>query len=231
MKTPAVPVFAARPAGLLGVDVSAYQQPALLSYDAMALDGVVWSYARACEGIDPDLSYADHARGFRGAGILTGGYCFARARHSAEKEADGFLRSLASMPGDLPPVLDLERGGAADNLPPAALLEWVHTFFDRLRAALGREPWLYGGPGFLDAALPRDHDLGSVGLWVADYNPSLLLPTGWPSALAWQFTERGHVAGIPSPSDCSVWLGSLDDLRASVLPPLGPPAAAACDGP
>ncbi len=208
------------PAGIPGVDVSSRQPSARTAWPAIAASGVRWGMVRAAEGTTPDEAYQTHRDAARAVGLATGAYQFARARHPAGDEADLFLQQLGDDPLALPPTLDLERGGAADQLPPSALLDWVHAWLERVGEATGVRPWLYAGPGFVAQALPASHDLGGWPLWCAAYTEQLLLPRGWNSAAAWQYSGTGRVPGYPGDADRSVYLGSADELARAAGAPL-----------
>lgn len=197
------------PAGIPGVDVSSNQDPVLCDYEALARSGVRWAYVRIGDGINLDATFRRHTDGMRAAGIATGGYQFARCRHPAADEADLVLAQVGSDAWGLAPALDLEEGGPADRLSPSAMVDWVHAWLERVGAGFGVQPIIYGACGFLDAALPRSHDLGSYGLWCAHYGVARpTLPRGWDSALAWQWSGTERVPGLPRVNDCSVWLGT-----------------------
>jgi GH25 family lysozyme M1 (1,4-beta-N-acetylmuramidase) len=209
------------PAGIPFVDLSSHQAPARTDWAAIAASGVRHAYLRACEGKDADTAYAAHRDAARAAGVLVGAYAFWRPRHSPELGVRALLDVAGAEAGsdwDLPLVIDLEAEAAADLLTPDLLERHVEAGLLELQARAG-SPLLYTGPGFVGAHLPRAHGLGRWPLWCAAYTSRLLLPRGWSSAVAWQWTGSGVVPGYPGPADRSVWLleqGELDALVAGV---------------
>jgi GH25 family lysozyme M1 (1,4-beta-N-acetylmuramidase) len=119
---------------------------------------------------------------------------------------------------DLPLALDVEEQ-AHDPLGGVSAPEYA----DRVRACLdemvsegNRRPLMYCSPGFL-ARLP-DRDFASVAdLWVADYNPHLLLPHGFTTWRIWQTSGNRKIAGTEMDDD--VFNGSEDELRAWCIYP------------
>jgi lysozyme len=203
------------PPGRRFVDVSSHQRPSQTDWRAIAASGVGEVYIRACEGQDPDTTYQLHRDGARAAGLRVGAYTYWRPRHSARHLVNVFLDVIGDT-WDLPPVIDLEEEHApADQLPPTDLEHHVNTGLVELRLRTGCDPLLYTGPGFVASRLPADHQLGRWGLWCAAYRPTLLLPRGWSSAVAWQWTGSGRVPGYPGPADVNVWLSVVPCERAT----------------
>ena len=64
---------------------------------------------------------------------------------SAIKQANHFLAVAAPQPGELPPVLDLEKTG---NLSKQRLLAWTLAWLGQIDARTGVEPFLYTSPLF-----------------------------------------------------------------------------------
>ena len=84
---------------------------------------------------------------------MFGAYHFARpagkslagVTASAIKQANHFLAVAGPQPGELPPVLDLEKTG---NLSKQRLLAWTLAWLGQIDARTGVEPFLYTSPLF-----------------------------------------------------------------------------------
>jgi GH25 family lysozyme M1 (1,4-beta-N-acetylmuramidase) len=203
-----VPTLTSPPPGRPFVDLSSHQDPRRTDWHAIAASGVREAYLRAAEGKDPDTAYQAHRDAARAAGVKVGAYSFWRPRHAAMRLVDVFL-SVIGDDWDLPPVIDLEAEAPVDLLTPELLEAHVDAGLVELQERAGVEPLLYAGPGFVAAHLPRGHQLGRWGLWCAAYTSRLLLPRGWSTAVAWQWTGAGVVPGYPGPAGRSVWLGEV----------------------
>ncbi len=125
-------------------------------------------------------------------GMDRGAYHFFTATSSAEEQARAFLKSYPGA-GELPPVLDLERGinGSAPRVEEA--LRWIEI----IREHLGVMPMIYCSPAFADAHSFGEHEeLAECDLWVAHYGVDHpRVPRPWSSWRAWQ-RGTGRVAGI-----------------------------------
>lgn len=207
------------PPGMGFVDLSSHQAPGKVDWEAIRSSGVRHAYLRCAEGKDADSAYKAHRYAARQAGLLVGAYTFWRPRHSYALLVDAFCAFAGRRAGtdwDLPPVVDLESEDAPDQLLPADLEHHVNSGMVEIRMRTGVDPILYCGPGFVASKLPADHQLGRWGLWCAAYTDRLILPRGWSSAIAWQWTGTGAVPGYPGPADRSVWMIDEDEIAALV---------------
>lgn len=146
-------------------------------------DGLRWLYVKATEGtVVVDAEHDNTVAVARALGIPVGSYHFAHPEvGDAASEARAFLQVADVRPGDLAPMLDLERTG---GLTRKQLTTWVGTFADVVEARAGVRPVIYT-PFDLDST----HGLR---LWVARYSsdnrwPNVPAPwTGWD---LWQHTD------------------------------------------
>ena len=137
------------------------------------------------------------------AGIVFGAYHFARPDlhpFNPVPEADHFVDTAQPAPGNIIPVLDLERSG---DLTPAQLTDWVLQWLGQVTARTGVRPIVYTSPnGWKDrmADATAIADAGYTVLWVAHWNVAApTLPAndwqgnGWK---IWQHSNCGDVPGI-----------------------------------
>ena len=160
--------------------------------------------------------YRHNAPAAKAAGIRVGGYHFLTTgipSSTPKEEAEFFLSRLQLAPGDLLPACDFEQE------PPDATQ--ALAFLRLVQQRLGIKPILYVGSNFLDRALSgatsaETQALRRFPLWFADYGPDdgnnhgVRHDTHGFKVVAHQFTSKGKIAGVKSPTD-------LDKLIAPTL--------------
>ncbi len=148
------------------------------------------------------------------AGIVVGAYHFARPDlhpFNPIPEADHFVDTAQVAPGNIVPVLDLERSG---DLSATQLTDWVLQWLDEVTARTGVRPMVYTSPnGWRDrmADTTAIADAGYTLLWIAHWNvASPTLPAndwqgnGWR---IWQYSDCGDVPGIDGCVDLDYFNG------------------------
>ncbi|MGZ5297483.1 MAG: GH25 family lysozyme [Actinomycetota bacterium] len=210
------------PDSLPGIDVSHHQNA--IDWTQVAGSGVRFAIAKASEGtgyVDPLFS-TNRAEAMA-AGIVFGAYHFARPDlhpFNPIPEADHFVDTAQLAPGNIVPVLDLERSG---DLTPAALTDWVLQWLGEVTARTGVRPMVYTSPnGWGDrmADTTAIADAGYTVLWIAHWNvASPTLPAndwqgnGWK---IWQYSNCGDVPGIGGCVDLDFFNGL--DFATIIIP-------------
>ncbi|MEM6990164.1 MAG: GH25 family lysozyme [Myxococcota bacterium] len=196
---------------LRGIDVSYYQDT--INWDAVAADGVVFALIRVSHSLqffDPqfDANWANA----RAAGIHAGVYQYFEPDEDPIAQADLLLDSMGPlMPGDLPPVIDVE---TTAGLGPAAVEASVLAWVEHVENELGVRPIIYTGPYFWQDNVGSDA-FGDYPLWIAHYGTDCpLTPTPWAKWDFHQFTDSGSANGVPGNVDTNTFNGSLEDLLA-----------------
>ena len=195
-----------------GLDVSNFQ--GTINWGKVAKAGYRFVFGKATEGTTyNDKTYTKNRNGSEAAGLVFGGYHFARpagatmaaATASAINQANHFLSIAGPQPGELPPVLDLEVTG---SLPKQRLLAWTLAWLGQIDARTGVEPFLYTSPLFWKNHLGDSTAAAAAGtrLWIAHWTSS-----GKPAVPAqnwngggwkfWQWTDCVAVPGIKHCSD------------------------------
>jgi lysozyme len=192
----------------LGMDVSHYQGS--VDWEEVRNAGLSFAFAKATEGIDwADPYFTANWEGIKQAGLLRGAYHFFEPDDDAGKQAEWFLATVHLEPGDLPPVLDVEKTAKAGN---AALWSGVEAWLAQVQSKSGFRPMLYLSPSFWN-----DHDppssLTAYPLWAAEYSSQLTLPKGWACWHFWQYSQSGTVAG-KGPYDVDRFNGTAEQLAA-----------------
>lgn len=198
---------------LEGVDTSHHN--AAVNWTTLQANGVRFAFIKATDGKDYlDPAFADTFRAAREAGVVRGAYHFYETDDDGAAQAEWFIRNVDLQPGDLPPVVDIERiTGPVDG----DLDTQFQTFLSTLQAHYGQPAIIYTGPNFWDHSMRAhfpDHPL-----WVAQYGVSApTLPDGWSAWTFWQYTETWQPPGTVAPIDGSYFNGDAASLQALVVP-------------
>ncbi|HEX9123681.1 MAG TPA: GH25 family lysozyme [Actinomycetota bacterium] len=218
-------VAAAVPPGAVpGIDVSHHQD--VIDWAQVAASGQRFVIAKATEGLGyVDPMYSTNRAGATAAGLVFGAYHFARPDlhpNNPLGEADHFVDTAQLGPGNIIPVLDLERSG---DLTQADLTQWILAWLGEVTARTGVRPMVYTSPnGWANRTgdTTAVADAGYTVLWVAHW--SVTEPTvpandwqgnGWTF---WQYTDCGSVPGIQGCVDLD-WYESSDFTPVTIPSP------------
>ena len=215
-----------------GVDVSYYD--GTIDWTQVYGAGKRFAIIRVSDGtgfIDPQFP-ANWAHA-RAAGILRAPYQFFRASEDPAAQANLLLTQVQMaggfLPGDLPPVMDME---TQDGQPNATVLANMRTWFGVLEAARGRPPIIYTSARVW-TLLGNPTGFDQYPLWDANWGVTCPnLPPIWSTWTFWQSSATGVVPGISNSSmtDLDSFNGTLDDLKA-FAGAMSPPAdGGATDG-
>ncbi len=209
------PNFTSGPAG---IDVSHYQGS--INWSSVKGAGIAWAYIKATEGTtykDPTFS-ANYLNAYN-AGVIRGAYHFAQpGSSSGASQATYFAANGGAWSADnltLPGMLDLE--GGCYGLSAASMQSWILDFYNTYKAKTGRDVVIYtsaswwnsctGGWSGMSARSPLD-----AASWTSAADPTI--PTGFPYATMWQYTDAGSVSGISGAVDRDRFGGSASRLLA-----------------
>jgi lysozyme len=199
-----------------GIDVSRYQQTISwkLVKDMQVRDiRLQFAFIKATEGnnlVDP--YFGRNWKKAKEAGIVRGAYHFFNSRKDGKSQARSFINAVKLESGDLPPVLDVEKGW---NLPKAKIQQEVKAWLDAVEAAYGVKPILYTYVTFYEKYLKGAFD--DYPLWIAHYDQpgSPRIGRAWHF---WQHSEEGRVNGIATKVDFNVFNGGTADFGALLVP-------------
>ena len=209
------PVF---PAGfdVHGIDISHYQEEIdweQLRNASLDTAPVSFVFIKATEGMtlldeNFNLNFYEAKRNH----LIRGAYHFFLPNVDAAQQARFFLKQVHLEPGDLPPVLDVEKAG---NLSTEQLQRAVKKWLDIVEQAYGVKPIIYTGYKFkLQHLNTRTFD--AYPYWIAHYYVKELAYKGTWSF--WQHTDCGRVKGIKGNVDCNIFNGSMEELMRLVIP-------------
>ncbi|MFD2008679.1 GH25 family lysozyme [Streptomyces narbonensis] len=218
-----------RPAGYAvdGVDTSVYQHPggAAIDWSGLRAEGVEFATVKATRGLNVTDPYlATDLEAARRAGLAVAPYHFytAATAPTGPAQADRFIAAVRATgytghrPGDLPPVLDLERmDDGTGRCPVHGSVADVTAWLNKVETAFGRKPVIYTQKSFLDDCMGSTTAFAGYGLQLADYRRSITrppLPAGSASWLMWQYTESALFDAIRAPVNADVFNGTRADL-------------------
>lgn len=170
-------------------------------------------FMKASEG--GDFSDTTFTRNFdlaRRHGFIRGAYHFFNPKTDAARQAAFFIRSVKLEPGDLPPVLDIEKVGDDER----ELRKGVKTWLRLIERHYHVKPILYASYKFKERYL-NDSIFDTYPYWIAHYYVDSVRYEGeWKF---WQHTDGGTLPGIREQVDLNVFNGTLDELkRMTILP-------------
>ena len=120
------------------------------------------------------------------------------------EEADYFCTTIQALPPYEFLVVDLEQ---ESKLSQADYAIWLQSFLEHVYGRTSTQCIIYTYADYLNRMLPDNHAFGQYRLWIANYsakaNPPI--PKGFTNWFMWQFNEKGTVAGIETPVDCSIF--------------------------
>jgi lysozyme len=195
-----------------GIDVSEYDTA--VDWPTAKAAGIDFAFMRVSDGIAyPDTSFAGYWSGSLAAGVIRGAYQYFRPDVDPVAQADLLATSMGTLlPGDLPPVLDLE---VADGVSTTGVVTAVNAWIAEVEAKTGRTPIIYAGL-YSWPELTGGADETQYPLWIAQYTTGACpdIPAPWTQWLFWQHSDTGVVDGVTSSQlDLDVFSGTLEQLE------------------
>ena len=194
-----------------GLDVSNYQ--GTINWTKVANAGYRFAFGKATEGTSyNDKTYTTNRNGSEAAGLVFGAYHFARpggksfaaSTAGAIRQANHFLAIAQPQPGELPPVLDLEKTG---SLSKQRLLGWTLAWLGQIYARTGVEPFVYTSPLFWKGSLGDSTApaAGGTPLWVAHWTAKSKpnVPAQNWDGNGWKFWQWTNCISVPGIKHCS----------------------------
>jgi len=194
-----------------GIDVSAYQGN--IDWKLVASHQVQFAFIKATEGVTlRDPRFQRNWHNAHEAGIVRGAYHYFQPNYSSAKQANLFARTVPLLPGDLPPVLDVE---APEFHDVALMRRNVATWLRLMERHYGVRPILYSNYSFYQRHLAGHFD--KYPLWLAHYEvASPRLPKEkW---IIWQHSDESYVPGIRGTVDFNVFQGNFQNLLSLRIP-------------
>ena len=193
-----------------GIDISHYQGDVnwkLLEWTRQGQFPVSFIFMKATEGGDfADDKFVANFDSARAHGFIRGAYHFYNPKTDANKQADFFIHSVKLEPGDLPPVLDIEKKSRDVKKLQDDLKIWLR----KVENHYGVKPIIYASYKFKTKYL-NDSVFDSYPYWIAHYYVDSVRYQGeWKF---WQHTDVGTLPGIDEEVDLNVFNGSLSEMK------------------
>ena len=198
-----------------GIDISHYQGDIDWKRLAQTRQGrfpVQFIFMKATEGGDyADKKFVENFDSAKGHGFIRGAYHFYNPKTDADKQADFFINTVKLEPGDLPPVLDIEKKSRDVKKLQDDLKIWLR----KVENHYGVKPIIYASYKFKTRYL-SDSVFNSYPYWIAHYYVDSVRYQGeWKF---WQHTDVGTLPGIDEKVDLNVFNGSKNELDAFCIP-------------
>jgi len=218
-----------------GVDV--YQGDTPIVWSTVQSSGRVFAFSKASQGnYNTQSNFATNWSQLKTLGMLRGAYHYFDATIDGVAQADWFLQQITAaggmLPGDLPPVLDLECPtstvqNSAGNMclgngkngwaPTATIIQRVWDWLGAVEAATGMKPIIYTYPSWFATFSWNDPALTQYPLWIAGSSMGCAqVPAPYTSAVFWQWNTTTGVPGIGSGTsavDKDRFMGTIDQLN------------------
>ena len=193
-----------------GIDISHYQGDInwkMLEQTRQGKFPISFIFMKATEGGDyADDKFVANFDSARAHGFIRGAYHFYNPKTDANKQADFFIQSVKLEPGDLPPVLDIEKKGKDMKKLQQDLKVWLR----KVESHYGVKPIIYASYKFKTRYL-NDSVFNSYPYWIAHYYVDSVRYQGdWKF---WQHTDVGTSPGIDEKVDLNVFNSSLQELK------------------
>lgn len=197
-----------------GIDISHYQGEInwnMLEQTRQGQFPVQFMFMKATEGGDyADRNFVANFDSAKVHGFIRGAYHFYNPKTDANKQADFFIRTVTLEPGDLPPVLDIEKKSKDIKKLQADLKLWLH----KVETHYGVKPIIYASYKFKTKYL-NDSVFNSYPYWIAHYYvDSVKYEGNWRF---WQHTDVGTLPGITEQVDLNIFNGSATELKAMTI--------------
>lgn len=198
-----------------GIDVSRYQHninwQEVQQMESKGLR-IGFAFIKATEGQgNVDNQFNRNWFGAQKAGITRGAYHFYVPGRDPAKQAKNFIQIVKLSPGDLPPVLDIEKAG---RLSVSQLRNDVQQWLDKVEANYGIVPIIYTNVAFYNKYFSTGFE--KYPLWIAHYlEPEK--PRTEADWIFWQHSETGRANGISSKVDFNVFNGDSTAFRKLLL--------------
>ena len=163
-------------------------------------------FLKASEGGDfKDKSFETNFEQASKYGFIRGAYHFYNPKTDPVQQAQFFISTVKLKPGDLPPVLDIEKKSRDMEKLRTDIHKWL-TIVERHYKV---KPILYTSYKYKRKYL-NDSIFNSYPYWIAHYYVDSVRYEGkW---LFWQHTDMGLLPGIDESVDLNVFKGTFQDL-------------------
>lgn len=162
-----------------------------------------FAYIKATEGlIRTDPYFSHNWNGCKQVKITRGAYHYFKARFSGRLQADFFVKNIAVLRGDLPPVVDVEE---LDGTSAEDMRQSLNDFLKEITRLTNTKAVIYTNLKFYYNNLAGYYE--DYPLWLSNFDnakPNVAAGTKW---MFWQHSNHARVSGILSPVDFDAFNG------------------------
>lgn len=199
-----------------GIDISRYQGNIdweMLRNASIQSSPVRFVFIKGTEGVSiVDENFNLNFYQAKKNDFIRGVYHFYTPDVDATRQAQFFMKQVHLEPGDLPPVLDVEKAG---DLSKEDLQREVKKWLSLVEERYKVKPIIYSGYKFKMKYL-SDSLLNTYPFWIAHYYVEKLSYKGpWHF---WQYTDSGKLKGIRGNVDLNLFNGDLEALEKMTIP-------------
>ena len=200
---------------LKGIDVSEYQ--GIINWRKVKsnqkIDSLSFVVIRGTAGKNHrDRFFKSNYREAKKIDIPVGVYHYYRPNESSKEQAEYFIKNIKLSPGDLPPILDIEKISNVQSI--SKLKIGIKNWLEIIEEHYGVKPILYTYTYFYNTYLLDD--FSEYKLWIANYS-NVKNPLANKKWSFWQYSEKGRVGGIKGPVDLNVYKGNKQQLKEMLL--------------
>jgi len=193
-----------------GIDISEYQDK--IDWEELKeIDGgypIEFVFVRASVGNErADKKFKKNWSKAKANGFICGAYHYYRPNENSLEQARNFIQQVTLVPGDFPPVLDIEKLPKTQSIErlKVGLKRWLET----VEKHYGVKPIIYSSESYYEDFLKDDFE--TYPFWIANYTAFYTdIDDEWS---LWQFTENGKVNGIKTPVDINIYNGNSVELK------------------
>ncbi|HWT75643.1 MAG TPA: GH25 family lysozyme [Mobilitalea sp.] len=201
-----------------GIDVSHYQGE--IDWNILASQDVDFAFIKATEGSSfVDEYFKQNWNNASDTSIILGAYHFFSFESSAETQADNYIKTVGSLSGKLPPVIDFEFYRNYANNPPDmnSTRTELHDLLDILEKHYGVKPIIYTTVKTYYKYIKDE--FYDYPLWIRNvyYSPNIGMANKW---VFWQYTDRATLLGYSGSEkyiDMNVYHGTEEDFKSLIL--------------
>ena len=200
-----------------GIDISRYQGS--INWQMVKdvnIDSIKIGFAfmKATEGIESsDPLFKENWVKSKWAAIPRGAYHFFLADRDGALQAKNFIKNVQLQPGDLPPVVDVEK---LSGVSKAQLVKELKEYIAIIEKHYGVKPIIYTYAFFYKENL--QNEFNDYPLWIAHYELEDRRPQLDRDWQFWQHSEKGNVSGINVKVDMNVFYGDSLLFREMLIP-------------
>lgn len=202
-----------------GIDISHYQ--VFVDWDKLKAvdtygDTIHFTFVimKATEGllIEDDM-FDEHWENAGKNGYVRGAYHYFLPDRSPKVQAANFITSVKLLPGDLPPIIDIEETRKKSKKEVVAALK---EFIAEIEKHYKVKPIIYSNINFIEEYLMDS--FSDYLFWIAHYYRHELNVDDKLNWVFWQHTDKAYLLGFRTNVDANVFNGDEDDFRKLLIP-------------